>query len=339
MIHNDIGIPNGEYFGMTCGHDESEIEIISVPWDATVSFGSGTSKAPQAIIDASIQVDLFDTDVEKAWEIKVASTTLDLSRLNGETGRVAATVISRLEKGDKTSDADVALMLEQVNAASGVVNGAVYDAAKEILDRGKTPALVGGDHSVPFGLIKAVAERHPGVGILHIDAHADLRRAYEGFVHSHASIMYNVTERISGVARIVQVAVRDFCEEECLRIASSGGRIVTFTDDSLKANEYEGMIWSKQCSEIISCLPDKVYVSFDIDGLCPSLCPGTGTPVPGGLDFPQAMYLLKRVALSGREIVGFDLCEVAPRGIDSRDANVGARALFKLCCYTRLSGK
>lgn len=337
--HNDIGIPNGEYFGMTCGRDESEIEIISVPWDATVSYGRGTSKAPQAIIDASIQVDLFDPDVEKAWEMKIASSMLELSELNEAVGEIAATVIRRLENGGKTSDADIALMLEQVNAASDIVNDMVYDAAKEILDGGRIPALVGGDHSSPFGLIKAVAEKHPGVGILHIDAHADLRCAYEGFVHSHASIMYNVTEQLDGVAVLVQVAVRDFCEEEWIRAESSGGRIVTFTDDMLKTNEYEGVTWSEQCTEIISRLPDKVYISFDIDGLCPSLCPGTGTPVPGGPDFPQAMYLLKRIALSGREITGFDLCEVAPREIDERDANVGARTLFKLCCYTRRSGK
>ncbi|MFR5870708.1 MAG: arginase family protein [Alistipes sp.] len=142
--------------------------------------------------------------------------------------------------------------------------------------------LVGGDHSVPLGLIRAVAERNPGVGVLHVDAHADLRRAYEGFTYSHASIMYNVLNEAAGVSALVQVGVRDLCDDEA-RLASADARVRLFDDYALSAAKFGGESWNAVCDRIIACLPEKAYVSFDIDGLAPEYCPHTGTPVPGGL--------------------------------------------------------
>jgi agmatinase len=333
---NELGRPNGNFFALPYSSGEGDIEIISVPWDVTTSYNPGTSKGPKAILDASTQIDLFDPDVANAWEIKISNTELNLHQINRENRAVAEKIIKHLETGGSLTEKDTVYLLNQVNQSATIVNMLVYNAAKNVLDKKKLAAVVGGDHSVPFGLIRAVSEKYSGTGILHIDAHADLRRAYEGFTYSHASIMYNVINELKDISKIVQVAVRDFCEEE-ERFARNNDRIVTFYDHDLKNRQYEGETWNNLCAEIISHLPGNVYISFDIDGLCPYLCPNTGTPVPGGLEFSQAIYLIKQVMLSGRRIAGFDLCEVAPAADNEWDANVGARTLFKLCCYTKAS--
>ena len=191
--------------------------------------------------------------------------------------------------------------------------------------------VLGGDHSVPFGAIEAYAERHAGLGILHVDAHCDLREAYEGFTWSHASIFHNVMTRIRGVRRLVQVGIRDLGAREEEMVRRSRGRIRLHHDARTSERLARGESWASIVREIVSELPRTVYVSFDIDGLDPALCPHTGTPVPGGLGFTQASQLVFAVARSGRTIVGADLCEVSPgpKG-DEWDANVGARLLYKL---------
>jgi agmatinase len=108
-------------------------------------------------------------------------------------------------------------------------------------------------------------------------------------------------------------------------------KVVPFTDFEIAEEKFQGMTWHEQCEQIIEQLPSNVYISFDIDGLTPDNCPTTGTPVPGGLSYQEAIYLLKLVAESGRKIVGFDLVEVAPAEEGEWDANVGARLLYKLC--------
>lgn len=201
--------------------------------------------------------------------------------------------------------------LRRVNEGAERLETEVYAEACRWLDAGKTVGVVGGEHSVPLGLIRAVAERHPGLGILHVDAHADLREAYEGFVRSHASIMFNALREAPSLASLVQVGVRDFCDEEA-RLAADDPRVTMFDGPGLSASKFAGESWHSLCERIVARLPQQVYVSFDIDGLTPQYCPHTGTPVPGGLTFDEAVYLLSRVVASGRRIVGFDLCEVAP---------------------------
>ncbi|MBR6814047.1 MAG: arginase family protein, partial [Tidjanibacter sp.] len=197
----------------------------------------------------------------------------------------------------------------------------------------KIVGLVGGDHSTPLGVIKAVAKHHKGMGILHIDAHRDLRKAYEGFQQSHASIMFNVLSEVPRVSRIVQVGARDYCSAEA-ELAATDERVVSFEQALLDERRFAGESWSAVCQEIVEALPKDVYISFDIDGLSPDNCPSTGTPVPGGLSFGEAVHLIKSVVRSGRRIVGFDLVEVACGKMGDYDANVGARMLYKLCCQT-----
>jgi agmatinase len=193
---------------------------------------------------------------------------------------------------------------------------------------------LGGDHASPFGLIEELAKRHRGMGVLQIDAHMDLREAFEGFAFSHASIYHNVMTRIPGVARLVQVGIRDFGSRERAFAENSMSRVKVFYDQAIRDRQFAGganASWGAICKDIVAALPKEVYISFDIDGLSPDHCPNTGTPVPGGLSFPEVCHLFETLAKSGRRIVGFDLVEVAP-GPNGEDwnANVGARVLYKM---------
>jgi agmatinase len=219
--------------------------------------------------------------------------------------------------------------LKEVNEGCAWMNNWVYESSKVQLNNGKQVGLLGGDHSIAFGLIKALAEKHEDFGVLQIDAHCDLRKSYEGLDNSHGSIMYNVLENIPQVSKLIQLGIRDYCEAEWKYICDSGHRIVTYFEKELKERQFSGDTWSLIADEIISQLPQNVYISYDIDGLDPKLCPHTGTPVPGGFELEQLNFLFRKIHNSGRQIIGFDLSET---GISSNgwDENVGSRVLFKL---------
>ena len=342
---NDIGIPNGRFFGMPYPNSECSVVLIPVPWDATVSYSDGTAKGPEAVIDASIQVDLYDECIKGGENVKIGTdeSTIEvegqlalvedyIDYLNTLSRAQAKKIIARLEKG-KPLTTKLQEAQKAVNQASAVVNELVEATCKKYYAQKKIPGVVGGEHSVAFGAIKAASEslkKGEKLGVLQIDAHADLRKAYEGFEFSHASIMRNVLEKISGVTSLVQVGIRDFCSDEA-SYASKNKKITFLSDTSISKKLFSGGTWNAICKEVSAALPPKVYISFDIDGLDPSLCPHTGTPVPGGLTWNQALYLL-RVIGKEHTIVGFDLNEVAP-GEDPKDewdANVGARLLHKL---------
>ena len=329
---NGIGLDNGAYFGMPFAPEECRLVLLSVPWDVTTSYGAGTAGGPDAIIGASTQLDLHDPLSPGLWRKGIATLGIDytIQERSMLLRKDARTVIAHLEKGGDPSDEHIRRRVQRINEASEALADEIYAESCRWLEAGKTVGLVGGDHSTPLGHIRAVAERHPGIGILHIDAHADLRPAYEGFTHSHASIMYNVLERIPDVARLVQVGLRDYCDQEAA-LALADPRVEWFEDARLASDRFTGMSWEAQCRAIVEQLPQQVYVSFDIDGLSPDLCPSTGTPVPGGLSFNEAMYLIHTVTRSGRVIAGFDLVEVCPDPDSEWDANVGARVLYRLC--------
>ncbi len=332
---SDVGCNNGNYFGMPFTTEESALVLVSVPWGVTASYGGGQSYAPDAIIGASVQLDFYDPVSPDEWKKGIATVPIDysLQDMDSLLRSDAKKVIKYLEEGGTLFEREmVPTRRARVNSGSAEMNCKVYEQTSAWLDRDKLVGLVGGDHSTPLGFIKALGERHNDMGILHIDAHADLREAYEGFRYSHASIMYNVLHEVESVSKIVQVGIRDYCDDEVELVRNSNGRVVQFDDWMLAAARFESTSWAEQCRRIVEELPEEVYVSFDIDGLSAELCPGTGTPVAGGLSFHQAVYLLDSVVRSGRKIVGFDLVEVAPRGEDDEwDANVGARILYKLC--------
>lgn len=335
---NSAAVEGSGIYGLPYTLEQSRMVLVPVPVEITTSYGGGTAKGPAAILKASKQVDLYDASAGRVYEagIFMLPESREIRRLNREGRSLALNVIDR--GGDLSSSPGLRQTLQRVNAIGERINDWVYLQSQTLLAQKKLVGAVGGDHSAPFGLIRACAEKFPGLGILHFDAHCDLRIAFEGFTWSHASIMYNVISQIPGVKRLVQVGIRDFCEQELEVIQNSRGRVITHFDEEVQRQKMEGKTWGRIMDGILRSLPQQVYISFDIDGLNPSLCPHTGTPVPGGISFEEAVYAIAAVTKSGRRIVGFDLNEVAPGPTGNEwDANVGARLLYKLIGHTLLS--
>ncbi|MCS7084712.1 MAG: agmatinase family protein [Bacteroidia bacterium] len=332
---DDVGKINGNLFGLPFNAEESEVVVVPAPWEVTVSYRSGTADGPEAVLAASPQLDLYDEQIPDAWKLGVAMLPLNpwVVETNGITRRKSRACIEFLENGGDAHEAD-RLFARTINEACEEFRQWMYRTADEWLKKNKLVGVLGGEHSVPLGLIQALADRYESFGVLQIDAHADLRVRYTGFDYSHASIAHNIAQ-IPNVEKIVQVGVRDYCRSEADYIAGSGGRIVAFPDREIKRAIFEGLTFASICERIVDALPSHVYLTFDIDGLHPSLCPNTGTPVPGGLLFEESVYLIRRVVESGRTIIGFDLCEVG--GGNEWDAIVGARLLYQIANLSALS--
>lgn len=344
---NAAASPDSGLFGLPTTRGESGIVIIPVPFDATTSYGAGTANGPEAVFEASKQVDLHDHHFGQVYEAGLFMEPIEgrLAKLNARARRLAEPII---ERGGASSGDDEAAV-RTIFEAGEAVRQFTYERFRTALKEGRTPGLLGGDHSTPLGAIQACAEhvagasggkggkasgKGAGLGILHLDAHMDLRSAFEGFTYSHASIMYNVLKACSGVTRLVQIGIRDFGADELAFARSQKARVGVLFDADLAEAQLAGKKFLSLIDPLIKSLPQQVYVSVDIDALDPSLCPHTGTPVPGGLSFNQAALILKRLADSGRNVVGFDLVEVSPprvKGLAPIDQITGARMLYKLC--------
>jgi agmatinase len=329
---NSAGNPNNNIFGLPFSEEDADLIILPVPWEVTVSYKAGTARAPEHIFRASLQVDLHDNDTGDAWRRGIYMRDVDRSILlkSDYLRKEAELYINYISQGENVNDNKfMCKTLKEVNAGSIFLNNWVYEQTKALLDKGKLVALLGGDHSTPLGYFKAIAEKHGDFGLLQIDAHFDLRESYEGFVYSHASIMFNALKEVPQIKKLVQVGIRDYGDDELQIVNESNARIIPYFDRDLKERMYEGQSWKQLVDEIIDQLPANVYISFDADGLDPKLCPHTGTPVMGGLETEQVFYLFRKIISSGRKLIGFDLNEV---GISTTewDENVGARILYKL---------
>jgi agmatinase len=332
-----VGLKGQGIFGLPFTPDEAQVVIIPAPWGVTVSYGGGTHEGPRAIVDASPQIDYFHPSFGgDTWKIGVSMlplSSMDDAYQEGIGLRERAVAcIEELEQGVASGHDDARKL---INERCEAFHARIEKEASELLSKNKLVGLVGGDHSTPLGLMRALANRHDEFAILQIDAHCDLRDSYEGFAYSHASIMHNAL-KLPAVKRLVQVGIRDYSVAEHAVIKASAGRIRTFFDADNKNRQLLGQTWGTIADEVLQALPRKVYISFDIDGLDPALCPHTGTPVPGGLAFQEAMYLIEYIACSGREIIGFDLNEVSPGGSEW-DANVGMRVLWNLANWAAKS--
>lgn len=329
-------------FGLDTPVADARVVVVPVPFQATVSFAAGTARGPAAVLAASHQVDLLDADVGRPFEGGIAQDAAFpwLPELDRAARQAACRCIDAVTSGAAPPPADAQLVEE----ACLRVNREVTERCTALLRDSRVPVVLGGDHSVSYGAIAAAAaamgERL--LGVLHIDAHADLREAYEGFAWSHASVMRNVVERMPNV-RLVQVGIRDFCDAEVDFIKAQPGRVTTYFDAHLRGARLSGQ-WPTVCAAIINELPENVYLTVDIDGLEPSQCPSTGTPVPGGLSFDELVALCDLLVHAGKRIVGLDVVEVAPDPAladdelgSSWDANVGARLLYKLIGFALLS--
>lgn len=330
---NGASNPNNNIFGLPFTEEDARLVILPVPWEVTVSYNAGTARAADHIFKASMQVDLFDAECNQAWKQGFFMRKPDRKVLlkSDYLRKEAELYIDYTSKGELVEKNNfMCKSLKEINEGGVYLNNWVYEQTRQLLQDGKLVGLLGGDHSTPLGYFKAISEKYPDFGILQIDAHCDLRKSYENFNYSHASIMYNALKELPALSKLVQVGVRDYCQEEWDYLQQNKGRVTTFFDKDIKERLFEGDTWKKIADEIVEKLPTQVYVSFDIDGLDPKLCPNTGTPVPGGFETAQIFYLLKRVLQSGRTIIGFDLSETGVGDMEW-DSNVSARVLWKLC--------
>ena len=242
--------------------------IIPVPLERSVSYGGGAAQGPAALLAASQQLE--------AWESGLAP---------GETGFYTAPPV------DCTGP--VAEVLDRITAA--------VDTA---LDCGAVPVLLGGEHTVTLGALRALAtrakQRGEPLGVVQFDAHADLRQSYEGDPYSHACVMYRAAADLG--LPLVQFAVRDFCREEAA------------TRERLGVTHYDARFLARVGlpeKPFPEGFPHNIYITFDLDGLDSSLMPATGTPSPGGLNWREAQFILER-CVAGRRVAGLDVVELAP---------------------------
>ncbi|MFA6354906.1 MAG: agmatinase family protein [Candidatus Paceibacterota bacterium] len=332
---NENGLTYHGIFGLPFGVEESKMILVPIPWEATVSYHGGTAEGPKAILDASQQIDLYDQFNPNGWREGIAMEDIPTSIFfnSQHTKEKVNKYINKYVEGEIDKD-----LQNEINNDCKDFNNYVKEKTLDLINKGKIVGVVGGDHSVALGYLEALTEKYSDFGVLHIDAHADLRESYQGLEYSHASIFNNML-KIKNISKLVQIGIRDICEQEYELIKKEKNRISIFTDYDIKKFVFEGGILKKKYREIIKYLPKNVYISFDIDGLTPSLCPSTGTPVPGGFSMEEIVFLFEELVSSGRKIIGFDLCEVAANKENQWDGNVGARVLYKLCLAALKSQK
>lgn len=327
---NQVGIKNGNFIGLPYTKEEADIILFPVPWDCTASYGKGTSTGPQNILNASVQLDLEDPMLPNAWKRKLFFHPIseELLELNSQLTPKTKVVIDYLEAGGTIpNNQAIQELLKEINIQTEKMVEYVQNTCAQLLKAGKKIGLIGGEHSVPLGYLRALKEKYDSFGILQFDAHFDLREAYEGFKYSHASIFFNVMEEDLAHS-LFQIGIRDYCFEE-KDYADQHPNIQYLLDHQIKQKLMIGESFQSIVQSIINQLPDLIYISYDIDGLQPYLCPHTGTPVPGGFTFEESFYLLEQLKLSGKTIIGFDLCETA--GFPHEwDGSVGARLAYRL---------
>jgi agmatinase len=267
-------------------YEKSKIAVLPIPYEATTSFGRGTGGGPREIIQASRYMELYDDETKQ-----------DVS-----------------ERGIYTLP-DVASV---VSSPADMVEG-IYEAAKSVLEDDKFLVSLGGEHTITPPLVKAHLEKHAGLSVLQIDAHADLRDSYEGSKYSHACAMRRVLE----LTRAVQVGIRSISAEEVGALPSLPTRLVHAHEIRSNPN------WR---DEVVEALIGPVYVTIDLDGLDPSIMPAVGTPEPGGLDWYQVCELLKEVA-TRHDVVGFDVNELAPIPGLTAPNFLAAKLVYKLLSH------
>lgn len=268
-------------------YDDARYAILPVPYDATVSFQTGTRLGPRAVITASQEVEWFDEEYEREL-IQCGISTLD--------------------------------PLGPHAAGPEQMHHWVHREAKRVVRDGKCLIGLGGEHSITSALVRAVLGRHKKLSVLQIDAHADLRDAYEGTKYSHACVMRRVLEL--GVT-VVPVGVRNYSLEEHRFMKKRKFAPITVRETR------ENPDWIQQA---VDSLSEKVYVTIDIDGFDPAYAPGTGTPEPGGLDWFAVNDLLKAAAME-RTIVAADVVEVLPLPGSVQTEFLAAKLIYKLIAH------
>lgn len=282
------------YFGLEAEYaseDNAAVAIVPVPYELTTSYGKGTELGPQAILTASQQVELFDDELwNEPYKVGIASLA---------------------PVKPAPVDASTDLPFEELRAS-----------VAQVLQRGQFPIVLGGEHALSLGPVKACIERYPNLSILQIDAHADCRKSYEGNPYSHASVTYQMHKVLpSGV--ITEVGIRNVSAEE----------VAWFKEEKPGIN----IFWAREqanwdFAKIVDTLTDDVYLTIDVDGLDSGIMPSTGTPEPGGMSFQQLTELI-HILCQKKNVVAADIVELSPiEGLHAPDFLV-AKLLYKLIGY------
>ena len=278
--------------GEPCAADDPRFALVPVPYERTTTYRKGTQHGPAALLAASRQLELYDE----------------------ETG------IEPLEAGVLTLDPVLCEEMPEVLAAR------LDELCGSQLDANRIVGCLGGEHSISLGPIRAAAKRHAGLGVLQIDAHGDLRDEYEGTRYGHGCVMRRVLDD-AAVGALVQVGLRAVSDED-VAAQRADPRVRAWHAFEMGGRDArDGWV-----GDVVDALPQKVYVTFDLDGLDPSVVPGTGTPEPGGLAWWDAMALLRAVA-EHREVVAFDVVELLPEPPSCVSDFAAAKLVLKLLAY------
>jgi len=267
--------------------ETSKVVILPVPYDSTTSFKAGTRNASQSIIFASKNIELYDIEIGKEIYQEVGIHTLN--------------------------------ELEPLVSSPEAMIQKVYEVAKELIHLNKFPVMLGGEHSLSLGMVRALKEKYESLSILQLDAHTDLRNEYLGSKYSHACVM----RRIYELFPIIQVGIRSMSQEEAC-----------FIKENNLSPFYAHKIINSQdwIKEVISNLSDEIYITIDLDVLDPAIIPAVGTPEPGGLDWYLLLEFLFKTTHAKR-VVGFDIVELAPTEIYCSSSCLAASLLYKLIGY------
>jgi agmatinase len=279
----------GEFGGTTpttTDFEHARVVILPVPLDRTTSYVAGTRNGPHEILLASSHMELWDEETET------------------DVHSIGIFTLPEMEFPFATLDEVV---------------GEIRRVTSEIVSRGKFPFILGGEHSITAPVVAAVAERHAGLSVLQIDAHADLRDSFMGTPHNHACAMRRVLQH----ARTTQVGIRSLSPEEAVAAPTLATTI--FYDFNMRRD----MNW---IDRVVESLGETVYITIDCDGLDPAIMPATGTPEPGGLSWYETLTLLRRV-IESRNVVGCDLVELAPMPGNVAPNFLCAKLVYKILSY------
>jgi agmatinase len=274
--------------------EDSKVAILSVPYEHTVSYGKGAAEGPAGIIEASAFVEFYDDEFDNELCFDIGITTLEPLDLESHYDKEALDIISN-----------------QVSA---------------LIQKGKFVVTLGGEHTISTAPIEAHYKHYPDMCILHFDAHADLRESYEDTKYSHACFMKRVCEFFPP-EKVTQVGIRALSIEESQFIREK--KINTFYASAIRRGKY-GTNWQ---DEVVKTLGENIYITFDIDFFDPSIMPATGTPEPDGFLYSETLDLLRMIRLEGKNIIGFDVVELAPMPEMHHPNLMAARLVYKLLNY------
>ncbi|WP_452229702.1 agmatinase [Lacinutrix sp. MEBiC02404] len=263
--------------------DKAKIVLIPVPYDGTSTWQKGADKGPEAFLDASANMELYD--IETGTEV--------------------------YHQGVYLADAVTE------NSSPEAMVEAVHQVTKKYIKRNKFVTIFGGEHSVSIGTVRAFNEMYPSLTVLQLDAHADLRKSYEGSTCNHACAMYEASQNTN----LIQVGIRSMDVME-----------KTVMDEDKTYFAHEMAVDDTWMDAAIDQMTENVFITIDLDVFDPSIMPSTGTPEPGGLLWYETMEFLKQV-FEEKNVVGFDIVELCPNKIDKSSDFLAAKLYYKMLSY------